>query len=255
MERASRSKANKKSLSNNASTSTIYKKPTIDDLIAEISELKKEHQSIIAQNGNLTTENIKLKTEMSELKAEMAELKADVNGLYKDTDFLHSKINRLEQTRLLSEVEIIGVPEAQDEDLSGILEKLFNHVEHPSSINVICNLYRKKKAKNGLPGTIIASFNSVSDKNQFVNSTRKKTLTSSFMCLENHRPVYINEHLTKHNKYLFYLARGLRRKGAVKYAWTDHGNILVKIDDNTDSIIIDNVTAIERIRGNSNQTN
>jgi hypothetical protein len=28
----------------------------------------------------------------------------------------------------------------------------------------------------------------------------------------------------------------------VKYGWTDHGKILVKTDDNTDSIIINNVS-------------
>jgi Baculovirus FP protein len=234
MERASRSKMNKKSLSTNASLGATTKKPTIDDLMAEINELKTRHQS-------LHTENLKLKAKMAEM--------------YKDLDFLHSKLNRMEQAQHMNEVEIIGVPETQDEDFSDILKKLFEHVEHPSPTGAIHNVYRKKSAKSVLPGTIVVSFKSFSTKMQFVTATKKKKLTSSFMCTENHRPVYINERLTKHNKYLFYLARDLRRKNFEKYAWTDHGNILVKIDDNTDSMIIDNVSTIERIREKSSQSN
>jgi hypothetical protein len=241
MERASRSQTKKKSISGIQVTKAATKKPTIDDLIAEINELKEGFQSVASQNVELKKENTKLKTELTEI--------------YKDLDFLHTKINRMDQEHLMNDVEIVGVPAFQDEDLSEILLKLFDAVGHSSQDGAIMNVYRKKTPKNGLPGTIIASFNNISNKTKFVAATRKKKLDSSFLRPENVRPIYINEHLTKHNRYLYYLARDLRRKNVVKYAWTDHGSILVKTDDNTDSIAIDNVSAIERIRENSNETN
>jgi hypothetical protein len=239
MDRASRSKAKKNSLPA-PSITMPNKKMTFVDLLVEMRELKNNFQTLSQQNAELSSENAKLKMEMTHV--------------YKDLDFLHEKINRMEQCQLINEVEIIGVPEADDEDLGDILQKFFEHVEFTSTADTVTNMYRKKRTNNGLPGTIIVSFNNTSNKTRFVASTKKK-LSSTFLRPENPRPVYINEHLTKHNKYLFYLARDLRRTKAVKYAWTDHGQILVKTDDNTDSIIINNVSTIDRIRDNNTQNN
>jgi Baculovirus FP protein len=148
----------------------------------------------------------------------------------------------------LNDVEIAGVPETQDEDLGDILQKLFAHAGCSTTISTVKNVFRKKKSKNGLPGTIVATFGNIANKTEFITTTRKKNLSSSILGSETPRPIYINESLTKHNKYLFYLARDLRRKKLVKYAWTDHGHIMVKTDDNTDSVVINNATTIERIR-------
>jgi Baculovirus FP protein len=206
-----------------------------------MKEMKDNFYDVSQKYAELSSENIKMKNNMSQM--------------YKDLDFLHEKINRMEQFHLLNDVEIVGVPETQDEDLGDILQKLFDHAECSPTIGAVKNVYRKKKTKNGLPGTIIATFVNNSNKTEFITATKKKKLSSSFLSSENQRPVYVNEKLTKHNKYLFYLARDLRRTKLVKYAWTDHGQIMVKTDDNTDSIIINNASTIERIRDQIHQTN
>jgi predicted RNase H-like nuclease (RuvC/YqgF family) len=79
VDRISRSRAKKGSPPTIATTSSNTKKPTIDDLLIEMKELKNNFQALSSKNAELSLENNKLKTEMS--------------SIYKDMDFLHDKIN------------------------------------------------------------------------------------------------------------------------------------------------------------------
>jgi hypothetical protein len=100
--------------------------------------------------------------------------------------------------------EIVGMPEAPDEDLGDILQKLFDDVGCLSTVVAVSNAYRKGTTKHGLPGTIAATFHKASDKTRFIKATRTKKLSSTIICPENPRPVYINESLTKHSRYLLF---------------------------------------------------
>jgi regulator of replication initiation timing len=189
----------------------------------------------------LTSENVQLKSDNQKMKSEL-------NQIFKDMDFLHSKLNNIEQNDLSNNLEICGVPAAEQEDLGEVMRKLFDHTEFPHNAETITNVYRKKKPKHsGQPGAIIATFNNAINKSNFIQIIKGKKLSSSFLGVEYPKPIYLNDHLTKHNKYLFYLARDLRRQKLIKYAWVDHGTILMKTDDNTDSMIVKNVTTIDQI--------
>jgi hypothetical protein len=124
---------------------------------------------------------------------------------------------------------------------------LFREVSDTSTQPTVTDVYRlKENNKSGFPGSIIVTFNTNAEKYQFLRESKKKQLTSSFLP-SNHRqrPVYINEHMTRQNKYLFYLARTMRRQGQIKYAWFDNGRVLVKKTDGSPSVIVECPKSLE----------
>jgi uncharacterized protein YoxC len=214
-------------------------------------------KSILAEMETLRNSIQLLQQQNTELKSENQKLISENNQIFKDMDFLHYKLNKMEQNGLAKNVEIVGVPMIEHEDLGEVISKLFENTDYQHDNETITDVYRKKTPRNsGLPGTIVVSFNSTIKKMEFIEKTKGRNLTSSFIStLGTNRPVYINDHLTKHNKYLFYLARDLRRRKFVKYAWVNHGNILVKTGDNTDSMMVENVNNIESIKEKNHPSN
>jgi hypothetical protein len=130
---------------------------------------------------------------------------------------------------------------------------MFREVKFESSRSTVTEVYRtKENNKSGLPGSIIVTFNSSADKDRFLQETKKTQLTSSFLPSDHRqRPVYVNEHMTRLNKYLFYLARSMRREGHIKYAWFTNGRVLVKEADGAPSIIVDCPKTLDNLK---NQT-
>lgn len=182
-----------------------------------------------------------IRKENAALKAENTVLRKDIAVVLEDMDYLMCKVDRIDQKILSKNVEISGVPALKDEDLSDVLQELFREINFDSAQTTVTDAFRlKENNKSGLPGAIIVTFNSNREKNQFLFEAKRKQLTSSFLSTTHRqRPVYVNEHLTRLNKYLFYLARTMRRQGSIKYAWTDNGRVLVKEAEGKPTIIVE----------------
>jgi regulator of replication initiation timing len=179
--------------------------------------------------------------ENAALKAENERLRKNMADVFSDMDYLMGKVERIDQKILSKDVEISGVPASNDEDLGEVLHQLFREVNYEPPASTTTDIYRlKENNKSGLPGSIIVTFTSNAEKANFLRETKKKQLTSSFLST-NHRqrPVYVNDHMTRQNKYLFYLARNLKRQGLIKYAWFDNGRVLVKQTDGSPSIVVE----------------
>jgi cell division protein FtsB len=215
---------------------TAANKSTNDQLISLVND----HQTIQRTIVSLKEENTSLKNENAALKEETAKMKSSVSQIFDDMDYALGKLQQIEQNAISNNIEISGVPMVEDEDLSAVLHRLFEQVDFQFSSNVIKDAYRTKpNKKSGLPGSIIATFDSFNSKQQFVMKTKGKNITSEFVRSTHIRPVYINDHLTKMNRYLFYLARCMRRKGQIKYAWVDSGKVLVKKSDGMESVVVE----------------
>jgi hypothetical protein len=75
----------------------------------------------------LTSENVQLKSDNQKMKSEL-------NQIFRDMDFLHSKLNNFEQNDLSNNLEICGVPAAEQEDLGVVMQKLFDEDNTDSMI-------------------------------------------------------------------------------------------------------------------------
>jgi regulator of replication initiation timing len=205
----------------------------------------------ILDEFRLVRQDVELtRCEYAALKVENETLRKRVADVFNDMDYLMGKVERIDQKILSKDVELSGVPALQDEDLSDVLHLLFQEVRFESTQSTVTDVYRlKDNNKSGLPGPIIVTFKSNAEKNRFLRESKKRQLTSSFLSSNHHqRPVYVNDHMTRLNKYLFYLARTMRRQGHIKYAWFDNGRVLVKETDGSPSIIVECPKTLESLK-------
>ena len=59
--------------------------------------------------------------------------------------------------------------------------------------------------------------------------------------------VFINEHLTTRRSQLFYQVRQMRKQRKVHGTWTQSGNILVKINEDSTPIAVTNIKAVKSL--------
>ena len=80
-------------------------------------------------------------------------------------------------------------------------------------------------AKENKTRDILVKFTSIGPRDNLYQ--RRKLLRDTT------EPVYLNEDLTQNRSQLFYKARKLRRQGRIFGVWSQQGNILIKIDQNS----------------------
>jgi hypothetical protein len=190
-----------------------------------------------------------LQADNAALKIENLKLSDDIRTVFDDMDYTMGKIQNLEQKTLANNIEISGIPATEDEDLSAILQRLFEHTDYQCSETTIKDAYRTKPTKQaGLPGNIIVIFDNQTNKNGFMKKIKGKQLSSDSIGSSHCRPIYINDHLTRLNKYLMYLARSMRRHGDIKFVWFENGKVLVKKSEGMESIVVECPRTLDRLR-------
>ena len=60
--------------------------------------------------------------------------------------------------------------------------------------------------------------------------------------------MYVNEHLTMHNKNLLYQAKKLKQLG-FKYVWTVEGKIFIRKSENDERIRVTTITELNKLAG------
>lgn len=187
-----------------------------------------------------------LKTTIHDLTAKnnvLMEINEDLQNenaiLREKVDSVNVKFEILKQKSYEYDVELCGVPMEENEDLSIIGDNLLDNLHIPKAVK-IKEIYRGKRIVNtsGLPPVIILRFNKRDEKSLVLDSKKGKKLDSTLV-LPNaeKRPIYINERMSKHNKYLFKKARELIKNGSIKFAWFKNGKVLIRKTDKSKVII------------------
>lgn len=107
-----------------------------------------------------------LKEENKSLKKTNCKLKVDIGSLTK-------KINVLEQIAIISNVEIIGVPEKKNENCVEVVENIATKLSVKLSV---LNAFRMYSKYSDRPKKIIAKINSSENKQQLMDYVKKRKL-------------------------------------------------------------------------------
>ncbi|KAG8289761.1 polycystic kidney disease protein 1-like [Homalodisca vitripennis] len=141
-------------------------------------------------------------------------------------------------------IEIIGLPGTHDEDIYYCLQKIAHAIIDPFkrenfSIAHRLRLYSKKHVHP----PIIAQFVSRKLRQEWLKTARRtRNLNASDIdSALNYSPVFINEHLTAHNKAILRRARRLQREKKISFAGFFNGQILVKVAEGAET---ERVTAL-----------
>ncbi len=192
----------------------------IESLQDRCTKLEKKIQEMLEEKES-TLENQQLVFDtVSNLRRDM----------YKNHDkniMLQSKVDQMEQARRETNIRVVGLPEQDNSDtyIKISLVQLVGASEE--SAKSIISTSRMGRMKDDKPRDLIVKFTDKESRDQFY-SLRKRTPKDN----EN-RKVYINEDLTECRAKLFYDARQLVKRGKLFGTWTQSGNILVKVTENS----------------------
>lgn len=201
----------------------------LDDITESIRGLATIYEEIIINQQNLESRLNLLTDENTHLKNQIEKVNCE--------------LDRMKQHTLNSNIEIAGVPETDEENAEEISHQILTHLGF-TEVDIIKNAYRKKGYKNraGLPKPIIVTIRDKGTRDQIL---KKKRGLQTNLCTDiltsreeqhnnnQNRIIYLNEHLTDHNKYLFKRTKDLRRSGKIYSTWVRNGYILIKETDNS----------------------
>lgn len=147
---------------------------------------------------------------------------------------LNKTITNIENQKLLQKnIEICGWPVTENENLVNNFTSLLTKFKIDSNGNnfTVMRTKENKERNSGLPPPVLVSFNNIEEKTKIrkaLQSNRIKAQDCGFV--DNNRPIYVNDHLTKRNKYLLQQAKERKKRGIYNYVWTSNGDVLVRKD-------------------------
>lgn len=196
---------------------------------------------IIDQNEGIKKSVQTMSTQYEELLVKSASLERENSELKQRVSSLENQMELSQKRSLNSTIEIRNIPKVDNESkelMVNLVKKVGTLLGLESSINTsdIRNIFRTKS------NTIVVDFVSacrkeaVISRSRIINKIRREKkesqLSTSDMQLNGPATtIYISEALTKKTRRLFYLAREHIKNKKLRAAWTDFGNLYVKVED------------------------
>jgi FtsZ-binding cell division protein ZapB len=206
----------------------------VGSVISRLDTLKDELQALNNKFNSLDQKQSVLKDRCDMLERANAELTKEVRSL-------QVRLNDADQHSRCANIEILGIPETQGENVYAVLQNLATAlgIKHQREDISIAHRLRLFSAKHAHP-PIICQFVSRTVKELWMATARKKRNLKS-TDISARLPastVYVNEHLTGHSKALLGHARRLQREGRLHFAGYFNGKVLVKPRENDPAIRI-----------------
>jgi len=172
-------------------------------------------------------------------------LKEQNNNLRNDLNFLQTRMNNLEQKALDNLVEIIGVPEINNENCKKTVEKIATSLK--LEIEVV-NAFRVHSKLNTRPSKIVAELTMKQNKRKMIDLSRKIKLTGSNVDAEwKNNAIYINDNLTQFNRNLFFKTKTFARESGYRYVWFKDTKLFIKINDNSKTFLVDSELSLTKL--------
>lgn len=225
----------------NTSVRSTSTEPTLSDVMRAISELKNSVEFCskkiddFEQKLNGFSEKIKL-----------------IEPLQSQCNAIQLKVDDFEQRSRMNNVEIVGVPEKQNENLLNLITKqLSNIIQYPIVEQDIDTIHRVASFDHNTtrPKNIIVRFVSQLKKENFLASARKnKNLTANNLNFAEANKIFLNDHLSPKNKLILRQVRESARDNSFKYVWVRQCKIFTRKNDNSPIIIINSERDIKKIK-------
>ncbi|XP_026747600.1 uncharacterized protein LOC113508714 [Trichoplusia ni] len=188
----------------------------LESLRDEVVRLRKEFAELKSAVDDNTKEMKAFNTRISLVESRLVQVEksqSQIDQIKIRLDQMEQEMNSSEQWARMNNVEIKGVPQTARENLFDILAKIGSKIEYPvtkSQINFITRVPTREKDRTK---PIVVCFCNRYVKEDFIAAARlvskSNPITASLIGFsENHR-IYVNDHLTVHNKVFW---RRLRKR-------------------------------------------
>ena len=226
----------------------------IETLRAEVIEIKESQAFICNQYDSLKAEYDKLIEVNTLQKEEIFNLKSQAAALKTQEIKDSIKVDELEQYGRRQNLEIVGVPEKEDENTNAIVLEVAKMLDvdiMSSHISTSHRLPKKKASSRNNYGSspIIVRFTSRDIRNQiYANRKKARFVDLKNFSVSDTKNIFVNENLTPTRKQLFWKTKQEVKNNSWKYIWTHNGNVFVKKDDNASITAIKNELDLNLIK-------
>lgn len=203
-------------------------------------EYKKEIKEILNNQKDMMKENKVLRDELFEVKNECKTLRAEYEYC--------------ERIRLSTGLEIAGIPERPQENLSDVIMEIAKIVGIPMDKKSIMKVERigKKKIerekKQNYPESVVLKVNSKELRDNFLKEVKKRRLTSEEIGFGRKYNIFVKEELTFYGKQLFYKCLEFKRITGWKYLWTKDARIFLRQKEGDKCYLINNQMELDALK-------
>lgn len=253
--------------------------PELNVLVTEIRELRKEIQELKQPNSemsllkqavyemreHLSSVSSSLTNKLDTYEERIATQDIEIKTLKENLQQLQFTFNDHEQRYLKNEVEIVGLPELDNENLHHIVmatarkvgvELSDSELEEASRIGPKRTNSSDKETTNMPPRPITVRLLRRTKRDELLKAIKiRRNLTTEDIISGPPKKVYINERLTKANRLLFRETRLRAQKHNYRYCWIRNGTILVREADRRPALIIRTYGDLERYIRPENKQN
>lgn len=217
---------------------------TLSKLVSDVAAVKTQCSEIQKSNSEIEASMSFMNTQFEEIKQRIERLEMEKQQNRQYLIGLEKHLEELQQLSRCSSIEVRNVREKDKEtesDLIHIIKTLGNTLDVTFHENDIRDIYRRP-GKPGTTKTIVAEFNSVLLKNNFLASSRRfnrshqgpeKLNYEHIGLVGAKQPIYVDEHLPYSTRKLLFQARDFAKKQDFKFCWISNGRVLLRKDSNS----------------------
>ncbi|KAJ8704080.1 hypothetical protein PYW07_013374 [Mythimna separata] len=228
---------------------------TLLELVTEIRELREEIKELKQTNNDmciLRQDVLELKEHLASLspsisqhfidfKAVIEDKNKEINDLKLSVSQLQSAVSALETNALRNEIEICGMPEERNENLTHLLLTVSQKINvnlQESDIDSILRTGAKhnSKEKPNQHRPIIVKLTRKIKRDEILSAAKsRRNVTSEDMVHGTKSKIYINERVTKEKRLLFREARARAQRNGFRFCWLRNGIIYIKKFEDNDN--------------------
>lgn len=202
--------------------------------VVEIAQLK-------VRNDELEKKNEEIRRELNDYRDANAEVVAPNNVVDRsgDIESLRKEINEIQQYLRINNLEIVGLPQAnENESEENLILNALNNLEGISDViraEDIDISHPMKSQRTDGKRVHVVKFISRKIKADILDA---KKLEPNKNYKFRNSDVFINEHLSPHNRSLFATAAGKKNNLNYKFLWTKGGKIFMRKTENSNIVNI-----------------
>ncbi|XP_037973155.2 uncharacterized protein LOC125488472 [Plutella xylostella] len=228
-------------------------KKTVSDQLSALTTLVNTWESRIQ----------KLESNAQEMNENLNNLKsqnAEISTLHDTIDLLQEQLNTQEQFSLRNEIEICGITEFDNENLTHTVLVSAQKIGVELTVSDIDHVTRvgpKSKpdaaAAAAEPRPVVARLLRNNKRNEILHASkvRRNLSTGDIGLGGTARKIYFNERLTKVNRQLFREARNRSKQSGFKFCWVKNGSIYIRREDQKFPKLIRNTYDLDQVLGST----
>lgn len=219
------------------------------------TNLQQLSNNVIAINNQIKEDVqlalLKISEGLTALVTQVNELKEKNKESQKQITEINDRVNNLEQQMINKNIEIRNV-QNKETSASDLIKTIAATVSVEVTDADIVNAYRLKRSNDKM----IVEFTSLSKKKELMSKIKNHRVdanvinnkSNNYTNNDNNKSfIYVNDHLTPHNRRILWLSKKKALDTNWKFVWVRNGSIFAKEHESSTAFVIKNINDIELI--------